>query len=116
MNKAVIRFEKFCVKWAWAILSLLALFNLLQRIFLLVIPNMLFAFFYFCKFAGGSLKESLRKAEEELDEDLEDVASSKNRTRPGNNTLDVYFFPFIMLIATNLLIIFFFYADAYNWL
>lgn len=116
MNKAVIRFEKFCVKWAWAILSLLALFNLLQRIFLLVIPNMLFAFFYFFKFAGGSLKESLRKAEEELDEDLEDVASSKNRIRPGNNTLDVYFFPFIMLIATNLLIIFFFYADAYNWL
>lgn len=109
MNKSIIRFEKFCLKWAWLILSVVGLINLLFRITAMAIPSFGFAFFFFYKFAGGSLKEALNKASEEH---FDDCVHGSN---PKYRALDSYFFAFAMLIGTNFLILLLYFADRYDW-
>ncbi len=109
MNRSIIRFEKFCLKWAWLILSLLGLINLLFRITAMAIPSFGLAFFFFYKFSGGSLKEALKKAAEE---NFEDCVHGSN---PKYQALDTYFFAFSMLLGTNFLVLVLFFADRYDW-
>lgn len=109
MNKSIIRFEKFCLKWAWLILGVVGLINLLLRIDAMAIPSFGFAFFFFYKFAGGSLKDALKKAAEE---NFEDCVHGSN---PKYKALDAYFFAFSMLIGTNFLFVLLVFADRYNW-
>ncbi len=109
MNRLIIKFEKFCLRYAWLILGIMGLVNLLFNVTAMAIPAFGFAFFFFYKFAGGSLKEALKKAAEE---NFDDCVHGSN---PKYQALDSYFFAFIMLAAVNSLVMLMVFADRYNW-
>ncbi|MEW6708881.1 MAG: hypothetical protein AB1403_03580 [Candidatus Riflebacteria bacterium] len=110
MNRYIIRFEKFCVKWAWLMVGIMGLISLFFNLIFLTVPDFLFAVYYFYRFYGGSLKEKLKQTESL---DYSDTVSGSN---PKFKALDAHFFPFAILTGVNFIILFFILGDRFGWI
>jgi len=112
MQPPIVRFQKFCLRYAWIMSGIMGVFPLFSKVWPLSIPFFILGSYYYYLFSYKTLDETLQNT------DVKKYNQKKilHGSNPEYAALDAYFFPFALLMGSGLIMYGFIISDKLGWL